>query len=226
MTKFVKTCSAGQVLNCSFVFSNNSNKQTRIAQFFYIYLFANYVTYFCIVQKRNLRGVSIQVDKLTYSIEDIISGQRFETTLSRLVPESLSEIKKSHWSFDWRLEILTPDREVYKLCRVDEPREIQGLVSLENLNDHIYLHLIESAKANRGKQKKFQGVAGNLFAFACRISLDKGYGGIIAFDSKTTLIDHYQKTLGARILFGRRLVLDPDVAKNLAFQYFGNENED
>jgi hypothetical protein len=67
---------------------------------------------------------------------------------------------------------------------------IQGLLSVEDKNDHIFMHLIESAKFNIGKTKTYFGVPGNLVAFACKVSMDKGYQGFLAFDTKSALIKH------------------------------------
>jgi hypothetical protein len=50
------------------------------------------------------------------------------------------------------------------------------------------MHLIESAKFNKGKNKIYIGVPGNLVAFACKLSFDKGYDGYLAFDAKTVLV--------------------------------------
>lgn len=50
------------------------------------------------------------------------------------------------------------------------------------------MHFIESATFNKGKIKVYLGVPGNLVAFACKVSVDKGYEGFIAFDAKTALI--------------------------------------
>jgi hypothetical protein len=49
---------------------------------------------------------------------------------------------------------------------------IQGLMSVSDYGDHFYLHLVESAPFNLGKKKLYQGVPGNLFAFACKRSWD------------------------------------------------------
>jgi len=45
------------------------------------------------------------------------------------------------------------------------------------------MHLIESVKFNKGKLKIYAGVPGNLVAFACKRSFDKGYEGYLAFDA-------------------------------------------
>jgi hypothetical protein len=82
------------------------------------------------------------------------------------------------------------------------------------------MHLIESAKFNKGKGKIYLGVPGNLVAFACKVSLDKGYDGYVAFDSKTVLIEHYKQTLGATHLIRQRMFVDPIAAHKLISRYF------
>ena len=80
--------------------------------------------------------------------------------------------------------------------------------------------LIESSKFNRGARKVYLGVPTNLVAFACKISFDKGYRGYVSFESKTRLIEHYSKTLGAQILFGNMMALNTKAAAKLVEQYF------
>jgi hypothetical protein len=63
------------------------------------------------------------------------------------------------------------------------------------------------------------GVPGNLVAFACKLSFDKGYGGYVSFESKSRLIEHYQKSLGAHVLFGNIMAIDTRVASRLVEQY-------
>lgn len=87
-------------------------------------------------------------------------------------------------------------------------------------NDHVFVHLIESARFNQGKGKLYLGVAGNLFAFACKKAFDLGYDGFISFYAKSQLIDYYIKQLGAQHLGGLQLVLDTIAARKLVYQYF------
>jgi len=46
---------------------------------------------------------------------------------------------------------------------------------------HIFMNLVESASFNIGKNKLYEGVAGNLVAYACKISFQKGFDGFEAF---------------------------------------------
>ena len=82
------------------------------------------------------------------------------------------------------------------------------------------MHLVESAKFNKGKEKIYLGVPGNLVAFACKLSFSVGFEGYVAFDSKTVLISHYQSTLGASHLVGQRMYIDAKAANNLISKYF------
>lgn len=82
------------------------------------------------------------------------------------------------------------------------------------------MHLIESAKFNKGKNKAYFGVPGNLVAFACKISVDLGYEGFLAFDAKSALIKHYQNSLNATHFRGLRMFIEPGAAKKLISQYF------
>ncbi len=59
------------------------------------------------------------------------------------------------------------------------------------------MHLVESAPFNKGKAKVYSGVPGNLVAFACKLSFQRGHEGNVSFLSKTQLVGHYEKTLGA-----------------------------
>ena len=58
------------------------------------------------------------------------------------------------------------------------------------------MHLVESAPFNKGKSKVYSGVPGNLVAFACRLSFQRGFEGNVSFISKTRLIGHHIKNFG------------------------------
>lgn len=109
---------------------------------------------------------------------------------------------------------------MYKLTTENNPNIIQGLLSIEDKQDHIFMHLIESSKFNIGKYKVYLGVPGNLIAFACKVSVDSGYQGFVAFDAKSALIKHYQDTLYATHFRGLRMFIDNKAAIKIILQYF------
>ena len=129
-------------------------------------------------------------------------------------------LKKDDWVFDWRKELKDPTKLIYKLTIAENIKIIQGLISIEDRDDHVFMHLIESAKFNKGKQKVYYGVPGNLVASACKLSDEKGYGGVVSFFAKTKLVDHYKSSLGARVLFGNQMIIDELNAQQLILRYF------
>jgi hypothetical protein len=175
------------------------------------------------VKKRTKIGLDFEIEELTNSIKNLISGDSFSTDISRITKADLKNVtKKDGWLFDWKLELKHPERDVYKLTIVNNQNIIQGLVSLEVKPDHVYMHLVESAPFNKGKTKLYSGVPGNLVAFACKISFQRGHQGNVAFISKTQLIDHYTESLGAMHVGGRLMIIDSESALNLINRYFSN----
>ena len=112
--------------------------------------------------KRKSSHFDIEIDELTNSIENVISGEIFQTDCVplKILPKRI--FKKKDWNFDWSLEIKKLSREVYKLITVSNPEIIHGLISISNEGDHIFMHLIESASFNRGSKKLYRGIAGKI----------------------------------------------------------------
>ena len=92
------------------------------------------------------KGLDFEIDKLTNSIENVVTGDSFQTDVSVITIADLKTItKKNNWQFDWKSEYKQPEREVYKLTIVNNQLIIQGLVSLEIKSDHVYMHLVEKS---------------------------------------------------------------------------------
>ncbi len=92
----------------------------------------------------------IEIDKLTRSIENAITGDSFKTEILELTTKDIKSLRKSDWLFDWKVELKQSGKKVYKLVIIDNPLIIQGLISLQDRDDHIFMSLIESNKFNRG----------------------------------------------------------------------------
>ena len=161
------------------------------------------------------------IDKLTDSILNTISGDSFQTEVSRLNSSDLKTVtKKNGWNFDWKIEFNDIQKEVYKLTIVNNSKIIQGLLSITIEQDYIYMNLLESSPFNIGKNKLYEGVAGNLVAFACKVSFQKGSDGYVAFNAKTNLIEHYEENLGAYHFKGQRMIIETEAATKLVKKYF------
>jgi len=74
----------------------------------------------CYVKKQQNKGLELIMDKLTNSIENIVTGDSFATDISLVTAADLKTItKKNNWQFDWKLEFRQPERDVYKLTIVN-----------------------------------------------------------------------------------------------------------
>ncbi len=161
------------------------------------------------------------VDKLTNSIQNTISGDSFQTEVARFtINDSKNITIKNGWNFNWKIELKNDIKEVYKLTIVNNLDIIQGLLSIPKETDHIYLNLLENAPFNIGQNKLYEGVAGNLVAYACKLSFQYGFDGFVAFTAKTKLVRHYEESLGAYHFGGHRLILPTDASKLLVEKYF------
>ena len=163
----------------------------------------------------------LEIDKLTHSLEDTTTG---DILLTKVLPLDKADLrvltKKLGWKFNWKTEFIAPEKQVFKIILQQQPDIIQGLICFEKKRDHLFMPLIETAPHNLGKTKKYFGVAGNLVAFGCKLSFESGFEGYIAFESKTKLIEHYEKTLGAKLLFGLHMELDTNASIKLINRYY------
>jgi hypothetical protein len=175
------------------------------------------------VKKGLEKEADFEIDKLTNSIENTITSEVFDTEVTPVNSKESRLIKKQNWVFDWHSEFKDPANEIFKLTTINNPTIIQGLICFSDKHDHIFMSLIESAKFNKGKSKLYKGVAGNLVAFCCKVSFEKGYEGVVSFVAKSRLIDHYKQTLGAK-QFGEsnRMFIDTKESLALVKQYFKN----
>ncbi len=164
--------------------------------------------------------IDIEIDKLTNSIENRITGDSFNTQVIKVEKEELVNLKEN-WNFEWVEEITNKNSEVFKLIIEKNVDVIQGLISITPKEGFVFIELIESADFNIGRNKVYLGVAGNLFAFACKYSWDRGDFGYVAFNSKTNLIKHYEQSIGAkRIGNSNQMVIEPQEALALIKKYY------
>lgn len=171
--------------------------------------------------KRRSRETSVLIDKITNSIECSESGKIYETDVLPLTKDEVKTmLKKNGWLFNWKLDFKEPNRQLYKLV-IRGDSQIQGLLSIEIMHGYIEMHLIENAPHNFGKNKAYLGIAGNLVAFACKLSFEYGFEGFVSFTAKTALVTHYEKTLGAVSLHRReRMAIPSESAKKLVNSYY------
>ena len=169
------------------------------------------------------RRSGFYIDKITKSIEEVLTNRNFDTEVLLLSHNDLKIVtKKNEWFFNWKLEYNQAGHRVYKL-NIKGHEIIQGLISIEPMDNYVEMHLLENAPHNYGSKKRFAGVAGNLVAFACKTSFDLGFEGCVAFTAKSRLVNHYIQTLGARVIYGKeRMGIFSEAAGNLVNSYYKN----
>lgn len=138
------------------------------------------------------REVEIEIDALTISVVEVSTGKIYKTHVSKASLEFLNTIhKKNGWKFNWKIEARLNNRNIFKLTLHSKISVLLGLICIETKEDHVHIHLVENSPENVGRAKVYQGIGGNLFAFACKESYEKGFDGVVSFYAKTQLIVHY-----------------------------------
>lgn len=127
------------------------------------------------------------------------------------------QITKKRYFFNWKKE---KSYSVFKLRRTDSD-DILGLISFEvnEAEEWILIRLLAVSIENRGSEKEYDTIAGNLIAFVCReaIKLFK-HNACIALEPKTDLKDHY-KVMYYMTEAGKRLALFGDNLVALTKKY-------
>ncbi|PSR55960.1 hypothetical protein AHMF7605_21870 [Adhaeribacter arboris] len=142
-------------------------------------------------------------------IKNNVLNEYLLTEISPLTPAEFKEIsKKNGWRFDWTVEFTHLQRQVFKVTVTKHPTIIQGIISLELKPDHVYIHLIESAPFNIGRNKLYSGVALTLVGYARQLSQKHGGGGCVQFIAEPELVNHYIKNWVAGPL-GKLLMVLP-----------------
>jgi hypothetical protein len=137
------------------------------------------------------------------------------------MPTKAAEIKKHRHQFrefDF-LKSLKDGFTVYKICREGEDNILQGLVAFRPSTGFLECANMEVNDTNKSPISMYNGVGKCMIALCCKISLDAGFGGYIAFFAKNHLIRYYQR-YGAENLFGLRMAIDEKAAQKLIDLYF------
>jgi hypothetical protein len=150
------------------------------------------------------------------------SGEEYAVLYAEMEKVDLQEVNKVNgWNFNWKSNYNQENFTVYKLM-LQGDSNIQGLICIEPEDGWIEIHLTESAPWNIGSGKQeFTSVGSHLFAIACQESFNLSFDGYAAFYSKSKLVQHYERTLGATLvnIRSRRMVIDTKNANILVRAY-------
>lgn len=74
------------------------------------------------MKKEEINYLDFEIDKLTRSVENVATGDSFPTEITYLTRIDIKQVtKKNGWLFNWKKELNTERREVYKLTIQGNP---------------------------------------------------------------------------------------------------------
>ena len=160
--------------------------------------------------------IEIIIDELTDCLVETTTGKIVETEYTkRTMPIKRKEFKG--WKFNWN----TTEKNGYDIYElyIKGDDTVQGRISFRIDGGVADVDIAETAPHNFGQDGQYTGVGGHLFAIACKISMDAGCDGFVAFTAKNNLIHHYEDTLGAKVIHGQRMYIDNNAAQILIAKY-------
>ena len=169
-----------------------------------------------------MREIEIEIDSLTCCLRNRRTRENVKTESGSVTLSEVQDLRRKGWRFDW-MEFFKSGFDVYRLS-VQGDNEIQGLVALKpDPRSHaVKIDIVESAPTNVGRGGRYEGVGGHLFAIAAKISMENGFGGYTYFVAKSTLVEHYNKELGAVMINPRLriMAIEEEAASALIEKYF------
>ena len=118
------------------------------------------------------------------------TGKEHKVKIELVSKDDLKSMTKSKFFFDWKTE----NKEgVYKLIKHDD-NQILGLMSFLNYqsDQRIEIKLLAVSKENRGKNMKYERIAGTLIGYCCKEAVKRyGIEGCVSLIPKTELKEHY-----------------------------------
>lgn len=148
--------------------------------------------------------ICVHIDEIVPCLLDGENGEIVETEVIRIKRESFLDKynKRTGWYVNWK--DLLKENEVYALV-VKGSVSIQGLIAVrqDTVSKTAFISWMVAAPQNNpltlnGKEKRYIGVGGHLFAIASQISVKYGMGGAVSgFAADKELMEHYCKVFNA-----------------------------
>lgn len=160
--------------------------------------------------------VDILIDSLTNCLIDRVTGIEVKTEY-RMRETQIKPKDYKGWKFNWNIT----ERNGYHIYElfIKGDDTVQGRISLKIDGGVADVDIVETAPHNYGHMGMYEGIGAHLFAIACQVSLEAGCGGVVAFTSKSGLVDYYKEKLNAVEVWTRRLVIFEDAAQILLDKY-------
>jgi len=124
------------------------------------------------------------------NIIEVSTGKAFPIEIIPVEKADYKSLPKSRYFFNWKDE---QNEEIYKLV-IKGGNTILGLVSLERIPSEwrVHIRLLTVSKENKGSEKEFDKIAGNLITHAAKIAIAE-YGELacVSLKPKTEIAQHY-----------------------------------
>ena len=118
------------------------------------------------------------------------TGEKHSVEILPVEIDEFKTLRKDRYFFDWKIE---KNQEVYKL-QIKGSSDILGLVSIERISQEwrIHIRLLTVSKENKGNEKKYDKIAGNLIAYVAKIAI-REYGELacVSLRPKSQIAQHY-----------------------------------
>ncbi|MEN8122074.1 MAG: N-acetyltransferase [Bacteroidota bacterium] len=131
-------------------------------------------------------------------IIDTETGQSHQVEIEAVESEDFKKITKRRYFFDWKEE---NEQELYKL-RIVGTSDILGLVSCERIPEEwrIHIRLLTVSYENKGSDKKYENIAGNLITFISKIAVrEYAEFACVSLKPKGVIAQHYINKYGMNI---------------------------
>lgn len=151
-------------------------------------------------------------------IVEVVSGIIKPVIISGVEDKDFNLLIKNRFSFAWKT--FRNSTIIYKL-QIEGDDDILGVMGLIDYPEEkrIEIKLLASSVENIGKQKRYEGIAGCLIAFACRLAAAKyGQEACVSLLPKTKLIKHYLQKYHMQH-GGRQLYLDGNPLNKLLKEF-------
>lgn len=150
-------------------------------------------------------------------ITERVSGNPKDVSIELASDEDFKLLTVKRHAFNWKKH---KGHAVYKL-QLSGLDDIIGVMLLEFFpnEQRIEIALLAVSEENKGTRKQFEGIAGCLIAYACRMALlQYGVFACVSLTPKTKLKRHYIKKYDM-LDAGRQVYLDGKSLMNIIKQY-------
>ena len=124
------------------------------------------------------------------NIIETSTGKKYRIEILPVEIDEFGTFRKGRYFFDWKIE---KEQETYKL-QIKGSDDILGLVSVERIpmEWRIHIRLLTVSKENKGKNKRYDKIAGNLIAYVAKIAVREfGELACVSLRPKSRIAKHY-----------------------------------